>query len=305
MSNFISRLSAFVLSCVFVCADDLAATTNGLVVFYPFSGSASDAGPRKNDGTAHGTVLSSDRFGRAISAAHFTGAGAYLESKQPLPDSDSITIGLWLSLDSWTQLGNWGAPQVVFFEGDDGGGHDVACYIMGGIHFAVKSNESISYSSWLPPLHSWIHLVCVADSARKTMAIWVDGKKVEQGIFSKGANVGYHAPFNLGRRPGGYNDWFLAGSLDEVRVYNRALSDSEIGTLYIAESGKARSLEVAIETVRVTMRVIPGKSYLLQWSNDMRTWTNQGSSFVAESVEYQASVNTVDHGMFWRLVEVP
>ena len=305
MPKLIPLLIAFVLSCASLYAEALEATTNGLLAFYPFSGSASDAGPFKNDGTAHGTALSSDRFGRTTSAAHFTGAGAYLESKRTLPDSDSITIGLWLSLDSWVQLGDWGAPQVVFFEGDDGGGHDVACYIMGGIHFAVKSNETISYSSWLPPLHSWIHLVCVADSARKTMAIWVDGKKVKQGIFSKGANVGYHAPFNLGRRPGVYNDWFLAGTIDDVRVYNRALSDSEIGTLYIAESGKARSLEVAIETVRVTMNVTPGKSYLLQWSNDMRAWTNQGSSFVAESVEYQASVDVVDHGIFWRLVEAP
>lgn len=286
-------------------AAEAVAPTEGLVVYFPFSGSALDAGPLGNDGNLSGALLSPDRFGRVDSALHLGGTGDYLEANDALPDSESLTVSLWLALDSWVQVQNWGAPQVLFFEGDDGGGHDVACYIMGGFHFAVKSNEGLDYVNWLPSLHSWIHLVCVADAIQQRMSLWIDGKQVKEGPFTRGANAGYHAPFNLGRRPGGYNDWFLAGSLDEVRVYNRALTAEEIGILYAVDAGRADGVRIAVETVRITMDVIPGTSYLLQSSPDLTTWTDYGSAFVATSANHTVSVNAVESGRYWRLIQAP
>ena len=75
MKRVVSVLIAFMLFCVSLHADAPVAPTNGLVAFYPFSGSAIDAGPLRNDGTVHGATLSSDRFGRATSAARYSGAG--------------------------------------------------------------------------------------------------------------------------------------------------------------------------------------------------------------------------------------
>lgn len=279
--------------------------TEGLVLYYPFDGNALDAGPLANSGTLSSARLSRDRFGRVAAALGLTGTGAFLEANNPLPESESLTVSLWLSLDSWVQLQNWGAPQVIFFEGDDQGGRDVACYLMGGLHFYVKSNESLSYVNWLPPLNTWIHLVCVADSAQQSMSIWIDGKRVKEGSFSRGANTGFHGAFNLGRRPGGYNDWFLAGSLDEVRVYDRALTAEEIGTLYALDAGRAGKVQIAIETMRVTLDVIPGVSYLLQSSSDMEMWTDHGAAFVATSAKEQVTVNAVESGRFWRLIQSP
>jgi hypothetical protein len=282
-----------------------SAPTAGLVAYFPFSGNTLDAGPLDNDGELHGASLSSDRFGRTNSALHLDGTGDFLETGRSLPESESVTVSLWLALDSWVELSNWVAPQVIFFEGDDGGGHDVACYVMGGFHFVVKSNEVLSYPNWLPQLHSWVHLVCLADAVGKKMAIWIDGKKMKEGEFTQGANAGFHSPFNLGRRPGVYNDWFLAGSLDEVRVYSRALSGEEIGILYALDAGRVKGVEVAIETIRLTMNVVPRVSYILQSSSDLLTWSDFGTPFLATAAEQQVSVNAVQSGRFWRLVQAP
>jgi Concanavalin A-like lectin/glucanases superfamily len=289
----------------FLRAAEPSIPTDGLVAHFPFSGNALDAGPLQNNGTLHGASLSSDRFGRTNSSLHLNGTGDFFETRSSLPESESITVSLWLSLESWVQLNNWVAPQVIFFEGDDGGGRDVGCYVMGGFHFVVKSNDSLSYPNWLPSLGSWIHLVCVADSVGNKMAIWIDGRKVKEGEFSGGANVGFHSRFNLGRRPGVYNDWFLAGSLDEVRVYNRALSDEEIGILHALEGGRVGSVGIAVERVRLTLNVVPGVAYLLQSSPDLLTWSNIGTRFVASASVQQVTVDAMENERFWRLVQVP
>lgn len=278
---------------------------DGLLLHFPFAGNALDSTPSGNDATLYGAQFSTDNLGRTNSALRFNGTGDYLKTKAPLPDTQSIAVSLWLALDSWVQRNNWTAPQVIFFEGDDGGGHDVACYVLGGFHFTVKSDDTLSYGSWLPPLHAWTHLVCQADALDKTMSIWIDGKKVAEKPFVTGANAGFHSAFNLGRRPGVYNDWFFAGSIDEVRVYDHALTGQEIGAIYASQRGQVQAVKIEVESVRLAMNVAPGNSYILQSSTDLSSWTNYGAPFVATAAEYQASVNAVESGRFWRLVQVP
>ncbi|MDB6037260.1 MAG: Concanavalin A-like lectin/glucanase superfamily [Verrucomicrobiales bacterium] len=137
------------------------------------------------------------------------------------------------------------------------------------------------------------------------MAIWVNGKKVKEGPFTQGANVGFHAPFNLGRRPGVFNDWFIAGGIDEVRVYNRALDPAEITTVYALEAGKNQAVEIAVETVRLTMHLIPGNSYILQSSSDLLRWVDFGVAFVPDVAAHEVSVTVGENAKFWRVVESP
>lgn len=300
--------AALLLLAAFICCAHIAkgsAPVDGLVLNYKFSGNSLDSGPLQNHGQAVGATLTADRFGQPDSAYQFNGTGAYVEGLAALPETASVTVSLWLRLDSWVQLQNWGAPQVIFFEGDDGPGHDFACYILGGFHFITKGGSQLDYNNWLPNVGTWIHLVCMDDALSGKMAIWVDGKKVSEGPSLGAANIGYHAPFNLGRRPGGYNDWFVAAAIDEVRIYDRALSDVEIGLLHSAEAGTARNLRISIETLRLTMGLEPGKRYILQSSPDLEAWTDFGNAFVATASTQIVSVNVFDAARFWRVLERP
>jgi hypothetical protein len=97
----------------------------------------------------------------------------------------------------------------------------------------------------------------------------------------------------------------LAGSIDQVRVYDRALSDLEISQIYWTESGAARSVKISIETVRLSMTVEPGKKYILQSSADLVSWTDFGLAFTAATAQHDATVQVDDHKKFWRVVVAP
>lgn len=282
-----------------------AAPTEGLVLHYAFPGNARDATHLQNHGTAFSAELTADRFGEPNSAYRFNGTGAFIEGVSGLPEMDSLTVSLWIALDSWVQLQNPGVPAIIFFEGDDGPGRDLVIYTLGGFHFGVKSNQGLNYYNWLPPLGVWTHLVCVADTSAQTLSMWINGQKVAEAPFAGGANIGYHEPVNLGRRPGGYNDWFFAGKLDDIRVYDRPLSPLEIASLHSAELGNAGSLSIEIETLRLTFGVVPGERYILQSSADLVTWNDYGAPFQATAATHTASVNATEQRTFWRVLSRP
>ena len=135
--------------------------------------------------------------------------------------------------------------------------------------------------------------------------MWINGKLATETAFPGDANAGFHAPFNLGRRPGVYNDWFFAGKMDDVRVYNRALSAGEITHLHNIERGVTNALAISIETVRLTLNVVPGSRYVLQSSFDLLAWSNHGEPFVPTTAVVTTSVNVLESGKFWRLIEAP
>ena len=72
---------------------------------------------------------------------------------------------------------------------------------------------------------------------------------------------------------------FLHGSLDDVRIYNRAFSSNEVSQLYIIESGPRVSLIKAVKPSFSNLTI--GANYQLQVSGNLNTWTNQGSPFTA------------------------
>jgi hypothetical protein len=306
MRNLATRLilPALVVTLFTKTAEAIAPTDN-LVLFYPFNGTPLDESVESNDGILSGAVLTSDRLATPSSAYHFNGRGNYIQSKRALPDSQSITVSLWFSLESWAQAVNWESPQVLFFEGDDTPGRDVACVLSGGLHFTVKSGQRLSYPNWLPPVRTWTHLVCVADAINHRSAIWVNGTKVSEATFSQGANLGFHSPFNLGRRPGGFNDWFFGGDIDQVRVYSRALKTEEILNIYNGEVGIVTRLEASVEYVKLRMQQIPGKTYILQSSADLRMWNDYGNAFVSTTPDYVVSVDATQGKRFWRLTQLP
>jgi hypothetical protein len=72
---------------------------------------------------------------------------------------------------------------------------------------------------------------------------------------------------------------FFPGSIDDIRIYNRALSSSEIQQLFALESGPRLSL---IKAVKPSFsNLILTTNYQLQVSGDLNNWTNQGSTFAA------------------------
>ena len=99
---------------------------------------------------------------------------------------------------------------------------------------------------------------------------------------------------------------FFHGSLDDIRIYNRALSTNEVQQLYVYESQTIVTLRKAVKPAFSNLYL--GTNYQLQVSADLSTWTNSGSPFTpTNSVMDYPQYFDVDNWntLFFRLLLSP
>ena len=106
-------------------------------------------------------------------------------------------------------------------------------------------------------------------------------------------------------------DFWLNGGIDEPALYNRALSDQEIASIFqTGATGKCRRpIVLALAPpvngpVRATVKGIPGLPHVLQGSSDLKNWSSLITNVPAfEVFELDAADVSVPH-RFYRAVEV-
>jgi hypothetical protein len=197
----------------------------GLVAAYSFSeGSGtttSDRAGKGNTGTLAGaTWTTAGQAGRALS---FDG----VNDRVNVNDAASLDLTGGMTLEAWvypTALSGW---RTVVLKEMAGGlvyalyAHDnapwPAAYVrLSGVEVGVTGVSPL-------PLNAWTHLATTYDGT--TLRLYVNG--VEAGSQAGGGAI----QVSTGRlRVGGNAVWgeWLAGRIDEVRIYNRALSPAEI-----------------------------------------------------------------------------
>jgi len=104
----------------------------------------------------------------------------------------------------------------------DTGPHTFGVTVSGGTNaFAQR------YSTTVRLLNVWYHVAGVYDAAARTLNIYVNGV-LDNGVLRgtiPASQVNSAVNVNIGRRSDGY---YFNGVIDEVRIYNRALSATEI-----------------------------------------------------------------------------
>ena len=197
---------------------------SGLVAAYGLNaGSGSsvvDASGRGNGGVVSGAVWSaSGRFGSALS---FDGVNDWVT----VADSASLDLSSGMTVEAWVRPSKAGGWRTVVVKerpggvvyglyGDQAGGRPLGQIDVGGERNAVGSSAL--------PLNAWSHLAATFDGS--VVRLFVNGVQAGSLAFS-----GSMAASTGSLRLGGNSVWgeWFAGLVDEVRVYNRALSASEI-----------------------------------------------------------------------------
>ena len=93
----------------------------------------------------------------------------------------------------------------------------------------TSSSRTQRYSKTVPALNTWYHVAGVYNASANTLDVYVNGV-LDSGVLMgtvPAAQVNSSVNVNIGRRTGGY---YFKGVIDEVRIYNRALAQSEIQT---------------------------------------------------------------------------
>lgn len=220
--------------------------TSGLVAFYPFSGTADDVSGHMNHGIVHGAVPAADRFGIANAAYSFNGVNAYIQ----IPDSDSLDLTTEYTLSAWifqksAQSDGFriidketpGVPDGFNFDtrGGDNGRRLRLCD-----NTVCQANSDYELNRW--------HHVAVTKSGQRVI-FYLNG--TPDGSGTVGGNLQPNVlALHIGGPHGVGLPLFFDGLLDDLRIYNRALSADEVHQLYTNGSAAA-----VVSNVRASQRV--------------------------------------------------
>ena len=200
---------------------------DGLVAWYPFNGNANDESGNGNHGTLHGPALTTSRFGAENSAYHFDGIDDYIDVGQ-------INLGTFFSLSAW-----------VRFEEDRTIRADVETIFSPyplnnsaykAVHISVDLNDRLlvwptGAQTVNPVSGSAWHFVCVTYQ-EGNCKLYVDDLNVVEVVTD--SKPGYLVTLGAWQRESAdvldREPW--NGKMDDVRVYNRALTEEEIDSLY-------------------------------------------------------------------------
>ena len=221
-----------------------APTRDGLVGYWSMDeGMGTQVGDMSGNGN-HSTMTNMNantdwvagRYGKALD---FDGSDDYVAVSGLMGSPEDITISAWAKVDAIDTLGativslgdhvaiiadaEWGTPSyttsAVFYESGD---------------TWPKTNSGESHVGT-----GWHHFTYTYKDNADEQKIYIDG--VFKGESSHSASIewsGLGLDTYFGKHGNGNADYTFNGKIDEVRIYNRALSASEIKTLY--KTGKAK-----------------------------------------------------------------
>jgi hypothetical protein len=210
---------------------------NGLVGYWPFCGNANDESGNGNNGVVNGATLAEDRFGNAGSAYSFDGNDGIT-----MPPSDILNIALSdFSISLFMKPSNIeGLNKNIIGKRYYSLGNGYSVNIENGRVFSeLLDANSTTYtgSTSEVALNEWQH-VCATFDRDGNSSIYLNGQlegslpiSNESGDLSNSSElfIGYFAPVG----PDCFNGClFFEGSIDDIAIYNRALTPAEIAQLY-------------------------------------------------------------------------
>lgn len=221
------------------------ALQNGLVAFYPLNGSANNiGGSAALNGTVHGAVPVTDRFEQPNSAYGFNGYDQYIDGVCSGYPTTTRTVSLWFYA---ADIGGGPSGRGLFgygggvcgtsFDGliDNADPPGPNTYEVQGAcqTDAVRYNYGPVHPNW-----RWVHWVITTSPS--ATSIYLDGALVQTGAapsqttFVNNKNFVFGAVVSangIGPHSDGNVSWFN-GKLDDIGIWNRALSASEVQQLY-------------------------------------------------------------------------
>ncbi|MBU6402912.1 MAG: hypothetical protein KGS61_21540, partial [Verrucomicrobia bacterium] len=160
-------------------------------------------------------------------------------------------------------------------------------YVYPGFRVYLAAQNIVTDDRW----HS-----AVATLSPAGMNLYLDGSKVatKPSVTSAYAYSGY---------------WQIGSSIadiDDVRIYSRALSDSEVAALFVTESKTIPYLKVQVKSIRVNMFVEAGKTNQLETTTDLVNWTAVGTPFVSSTPTLYQDFDVLNGtNGFFRIREIP
>ncbi|HET8755685.1 MAG TPA: LamG-like jellyroll fold domain-containing protein [Solirubrobacteraceae bacterium] len=223
----------------------VAPPATGLVGAWSFDeasgATAGDASGTGNDGTVSGAARTTGRYGGALS---FDGVNDWVS----INDANSLDLTNRMTLEAWvrpTGLGDWRTVVIKERPGQ----------LAYALYASTDNNRPSGHvfttadiatrSSSVLPANTWSHLAFTYDGA--ATRLYVNGTQVATGTLT-GSALTSSSPLRIGGNSV-WGEWF-SGAIDEVRIYNRALTATEIATDRDTAIGGATVAALALRAAR-------------------------------------------------------
>ena len=308
---------------------------SGLVAYYPFNGDAKDESGNGNDGIVNGGFFITDRHNNVEGAYMFRGYGygdnVRVPNSSTMRFDKELTISTWVKqetqdgMDGWGNYASGSSMTLISKDGDRGGfnwglGNDginknqsLSFAINNKTDFSNQSDYANSTKNNFIYSNAWIQYAISYNSENGETKFYRNGLFQESyndpSTTIKGINIieannrdMYLGIYGLafGWAPLG---WFpLNGAMDEVRIYNRALSDNEITILYNLTQTAIEYIKV-IEVVKLYPNPVK-KDLFIKTSSEKSTiniYSLQGSllkTVPAYQSNNQIDVSTLQSGVY-------
>jgi uncharacterized protein (TIGR02145 family) len=225
--------------------------SDGLVAWYPFNGNANDELNPSDISEVDGAELSIDRFGLSDNAYYFDGYDDQIITNNYGPGGTGISLSFWYKTQQTT-----GNAYLISFGGGGWGTYfeiinnhwssqtTGPCYgpaLTGGGTLISRGNANFPNENiW----HQCVVILPANAQSLNNVLFYFDGVLLNEtcSFANYGApapNISTNTPIKFGS---GYQDqggvWssLYEGLLDDIGIWNRALSEEEIQSIYLAET---------------------------------------------------------------------
>lgn len=228
---------------IFDSAKTQSLLDSGLVAYYPFNGNDSDYSIFSNHPNFNNASLTTDRFGNQNSAYKFNGQNQYLR----IPNSSTLNAGTKISLCAWIKVSGFYYGlchgNIIMQKGNS---DNVSGF------YTLRFSDSNSCSGLAPDTlrqrfygrtsgvsptnfiqkDIWYFIVSTYDG--NYGKLYINGK-LENTIYAPGIVASCLDDLFIGKMNNSQYSYWLNGSLDDIRIYNRPLNLNEVRTLYKEE----------------------------------------------------------------------
>ena len=231
----LTAISAFGLATISMAQVPSYVPTSGLIGWWPFTGNANDNSVNLNNGTVYGATLTTDRYGNPSCAYSFNGlTNSITATPSTLPlGSAPRSVHAWFNTTSGAiPTSQYPNLQAITGYGNPTSGAVIFCQFVlaptGRSYFESGSSQNQIYSA--SPVNDgvWHNIVTTYGGPGTRVKMYIDGVindstavvtlGTSSSLFGIGNNTQANIPFQ--------------GKIDDVGMWNRALTQQEITNLY-------------------------------------------------------------------------
>lgn len=218
-----------------------------LIAFYKMENNTKDSSNNGLNGIAAGTTFVDSCYSGYGTALAFDGNDDYVDlgTAEPFNFTGSFSISFWAKIQDWST--DW--SHTIAATRGEGMGFAIrkGSYWAGifqetdpnGLAFSTKGigleNGFPNPQDMIveaPKLNTWTHIACIFDKANNVKKVYYNSKLVrEAAVLPNETLIPSTAKASLGARANADDTGFenlFTGVLDDVRFYNKALSDGEV-----------------------------------------------------------------------------